>query len=202
MSLDRRGVLGLGAGMAAMAVAGPSWALSESEARTHVQATIDELLTLLKAPGQASVVAPKLRSIMERRANIPAIARFSAGRIWKEMSKAQQSRYSTAFAHFVSVVYARRFVEFSGDPSIQIGRILDAGKKGYLVKTPLVPPSGSALDVEWLVSDRSGRIEVVDIVVEGVSMVVSTREEIGALFQQNGQNVENLIAALEAEKAA
>ncbi len=201
MAFDRRELLALGAGAAALLAAGPAAALSEDEARGHVQATIDDLLALLKVKGVAASIAPKLRSIMERRANMPQLARFSAGRIWLEMSEDQRARYSEAFAHFVSVIYARRFKDVSGDPKIQIGRVLDAGRKGILVQTPLSPPSGEPLAVEWLVSDRSGKIEIVDILVEGISMAVTQREEIGALYQSQGQDVDQLIAKLEAEKA-
>ncbi|MEM6621833.1 MAG: ABC transporter substrate-binding protein [Pseudomonadota bacterium] len=201
MTLDRRSVMSLGIGGAALLAVGPAFALTEDEARRHVEGTITELLGLLKDTTSVGAIAPKLRAIMETRSNMPQIARFSAGRVWLDMSDAQRSRYTDAFAHFVSVVYARQFVGFTGNPNIQISKILDAGRKGFLVQTPLISPSGTPLSVEWLISDRGGKVEVVDIVVEGISMAVTQREEIAAMFESRGGDIEQLIATLKGEQA-
>jgi len=195
MRANRREVLALG-GAAALFGAGPAAALTESEARALIKATVDDLFKLLVAKDSAGAIAPKLRAIMERRANLPQIARFAAGRSWRAMSHAQRARYQDAFAHFVSVIYARRFEEFSGNVTINVSRVTDLGRKGFLVGTPIMPPSGEPLAVEWLVSDRGGRVEVVDIVVEGISMAVTQREEIAAMLESKGGDIDALIGDL------
>lgn len=175
----------------------PALALTEDEARGLVEATLSELLDMLNGPGGTSVRAPELRRIMETRANMPLIARFSAGRIWREMSPDQQKRYQNAFAQFISVTYARRFEEFEGDPDITIGKVIDAGRKGFLVETPLKTGQGEPIAVEWLVSDRGGRVEIVDMVVEGISMATTQREEMAAMFDKRNNDIEALISDLQ-----
>lgn len=199
MTLPTRRAVVIGAASAAALSGLPAWALSDDEARALVTKTIDELKALLRIPGSGESRAPELRRIMESRANMPLIAKFSAGRAWRDMSKDQQTRFTDAFAHSVSVTYARRFDEYSGDPKIELGRTLDAGKKGMLVATPIELPTSETVNVEWLVSDRAGATQIVDIVIEGISMAAQQREEIGAKFERRNNDVEALIRDMASE---
>jgi phospholipid transport system substrate-binding protein len=112
------------------------------------------------------------------------------------MSPAQQQRFVDAFSNYVANAYAKRFSEYSGDPDIYIGKVIDAGKKGYLVESPIRQENGQPIDVEWLVSDRGGKVQVVDIIIEGVSLATTQREEIASMFQRRGQDVDALISGL------
>ena len=201
MALNRRTLLAsafAGAAMATVAGVAPAWALSAEQATAHVQATIGELVILLRQPGNAASRAPELRRIMETKGNLPQIARFSAGRVWREMTPEQQQRFVGAFSNYVASTYSRRFDEYAGNPDIYVGRAIDAGKKGFLVETPIRQAQGAPIAVEWLVSDRGGKVEIVDLIIEGVSMATTQREEIAAKFQSRGQNVEALITDLAA----
>ncbi len=192
MSVSRRTVLGGASAFALMGLT-PAWALDEATARGHIEGTIDDLRELLRTPGGDGSRAPGLLEIMESRANVPLIARFSAGRAWREMSEDQQARFTTAFGHYISVTYSRRFDEYSGDPNIAIERVIDAGRKGFLVRSPIRPANGPEVSIEWLVSDRGGRVEVVDLVIEGISMATTQREEISAKIAKRDGDIEQLI---------
>lgn len=205
MKIDRREVLNRAALGMAIAVApgiSSSWAaaLSSADATTHVAGTIDEVVALVNAPGAAPDKAARLREIMERRAAMPEIARFAAGVAWRSMNAEQQARFVDAFARFVSAIYAGRFQEYSGAAAsgkvYQIGQVVDAGKKGMLVKSSIVRQGDAPVAVDWLVTDRPGRVAIADIVIEGVSMLVTQREEIGAMLESRGGDIEKLIKDL------
>jgi phospholipid transport system substrate-binding protein len=201
MLVNRRTMMAAGlAGVAMAAIAGvaPAFALSAEQATAHVQATINDLMTLLRQPSDAASRAPELRRIMETRANLPQIARFSAGRVWREMSPEQQQRFVDAFSGYVAATYSRRFNEYAGNPDIYIGRTIDAGQKGIVVESPIRQQQGAPIAVEWLVSDRGGKVEIVDLIIEGISMATTQREEIAAKFQSRSQDVEALITDLAA----
>lgn len=196
MTIARRNVLGLGlAGFAWMRSGMPALALSPADASAFVQATVDEVLALVKSGASTDEKAAKLRQIFDARAAMAQIAKFAAGRAWRDMSDDQQSRYSDAFAGFLSRVYARRFQEYSGE-EVAVGPGADAGKKGVYVKSQVSQASGQPVQVDWLVTDRPGRTVIADIVIEGVSLVVTQREEIGAMLESRGGDFEKLIADL------
>jgi len=98
----------------------------------------------------------KLRDILDRYAAMPQIARFSAGLAWRDMSEAQQDRFTDAFGHYLSTVYARRFQDYSG-VTVSVGEVRDGGRRGLVVETTVPQPKGQPIIVEWLVSDRPGR---------------------------------------------
>ena len=196
MSMRRRDLLAAGVAAAFFAQAMPAAALGEAEARDHIEKTVEEIRVLLREAGGGDVGPAPLREIMARRANLPQIAKFCAGRTWRDMNDAQRTRYVEAFSHYIAVTYARRFRDFSGEPQITIGRATDAGRRGILIESPILMPDGKSFAVEWLVSDRGGRVEIVDLVIEGISLAATQREEIGAMVDRRGGDVDALIEAL------
>jgi len=207
MRIDRRDLLNRTAlavvvGITAGLAPSLSHALSEDEAKAHVRRTIDEILTLVVGPGDGASKAPRLLAIMERRAAMPQIARFAAGVAWRGMEPDQQTRFVAAFGKFIARVYAGRFQEYAGGgkpgEAFKMGRVIDAGRKGMLVKTSIIRTGAAPVVVEWLVTDRPGRIVIADIVIEGVSMLITQREEIGSMLEAHGGNVDKLIADLAA----
>ncbi|MFQ5567044.1 MAG: phospholipid-binding protein MlaC [Paracoccaceae bacterium] len=205
MLIDRRDLLSrtalaVVAGMAVGMAPALADALSEDEATAHVRSTIDEIVALVDSPGDSASKAPRLLAIMERRAAMPQIARFAAGVAWRGMTEDQQTRFVAAFGTFVSRVYASRFQEYAGGgnagEAVKMGRVIDAGRKGMLVKTSIIRTGEAPVEVEWLVTDRPGRVVIADFVIEGVSMLVTEREEIGGMLEALGGNVEKLIADL------
>ncbi len=196
MNITKRDLLVGGVFTAISMTSLPALALSEGDAKAHVEKTLEDIRGLLRQEGNGESRAPQLQAIMENRANVPLLARFSAGRAWREMNKSQQTDYVKAFSQYIAVTYSRRFDEYSGDPNISLGRAIDAGRKGILVESPIAVPNRESIAVEWLVSDRGGRVEIVDLVIEGISMAATQREEINAMLDKRGGDVDKLIAHL------
>jgi phospholipid transport system substrate-binding protein len=205
MGIDRRGLLKrmtLAVIVASTVGLAPSLsqALSQDEAAAHVQVTINEVSALVDSLGDSDSKARGLLDVMERRAAMPQIARFAAGLSWRSMSDDQQARFVAAFGPFLSATYADRFQDYAGDKNsaetFKMGRVIDAGRKGMLVKTEIRRAGEATVEVEWLVTDRPGRVVIADIVIEGVSMLVTEREEIGGMLEARGGDVDKLIADL------
>lgn len=205
MQIDRRELLNRMALTAAGAAAGlaPSLALalSEDEASAHVRKTLEEVIALVRSPGDSASKASRLLDIMQRRAAVPQIARFSAGIAWRGMSDDQKNRYTAAFGRFISLIYAGRFQDYSGTgdggEAFEIVRVIDAGRKGLLVRSSILRTGEAPVTVEWLVTDQPGYVVIADIVIEGISMLITQREEIGSMLEARGGDVERLIADLD-----
>jgi len=54
----------------------------------------------------------------------------------------------------------------------------------------------SPFELKFLVSDRSGKDLFFDMVIEGISMRLSEKTEIGAMLDRNRGNIDGLIADL------
>ena len=196
-TFTRRSALAMGAA-AALAVAlpgAPAFALSEDAARAHVREAADAVLALAARPGEPESKAGPLSEILSKYAAMPLIARFVAGPTWREMSDSQQRTFESAFLRFLSVQYARRFADYSGQ-TLTVGSVKDEGKRGLRVSSSVTQPNGPPVTVEWLVSDRPGRTVIGDIVIEGVSLLVTQREEVGAMLSARNGDIDKLNADL------
>jgi phospholipid transport system substrate-binding protein len=185
----------------------PARALDIDAARAHVDATIEQILELIRASKPRAETARTLRAIFEQKAALPQLARFTAGRHWRAMSSDQQARFTETFSNYLAHVYAGHFREFDGEiadlrAAVSITGAEDAGAKGVLVRSEIRPAREVRISIEWLVSDRSGRIAISDLIVEGVSLAVTQREIIGAMLEARGGDVGKLIADLEKQQVA
>lgn len=59
--------------------------------------------------------------------------------------------------------------------------------------------NGTPVEVIWRVRQKGDTFKIIDIIVEGVSMAMSYRNEYTAFLQKNGGDVSKLTAELEAK---
>lgn len=190
-----------------LAVAFPVHALEKSVARDHVDATIGEIIQLIVDDRPRAETAQRLLDIVEKRASIDAVARFAAGRYWRGMSESQKAAFGRAFSRHVASIYAGYFRRYEGEVAdlrryVHIRGTEDAGPKGILVRTEVVPVKGVPISIDWLVSDRAGRVGVADLIVEGISMAITQREVVGAMLDARGGDIDQLVSDLEQGTAA
>lgn len=200
MTISRRIALG-GLVGAAIAPAFPALALSTTDAEAFIKTVLEDLRRLLreKADGQAG--AAKFLTLLEEKAALPLVAKFAAGRSWRDMSSAQQSAYNDAFRNYIAKTYQKRFGEYAGEDII-VSSSRDLGSKGVLVKSTLTRPNGQDFDIEWLVSDRAGPVKLADIVFEGVSLSVTLRELFGGMIEKNNGDIDAFVNDLKASEGA
>ncbi len=202
----RRIVLALALAAAVGGVpAGGAQALEVEAARSHVAATVDMVVGLIEAQKPRSEAAKALRGIFERQAALKQLARFCAGRYWRGMADEHKDRYIETFSDHLAYVYAGYFKDFSGDPvelreAMKIVNVMDAGKKGVLVRSEIRAGRQAPVQVDWLISDRLGRVAISDLVVEGISLAVTQREVVSAMFEKRSGDVAQVIADMEREQ--
>ena len=184
----------------------PAHALDVAAARAHVDATIEQILQLITASLPRAETATALRVIFEERTALAQLARFATGRHWRNMSSDERTRFTESFSNYVAFVYAGYFREFEGDIAdlravVTIQGIEDAGAKGVLVHTEIRPIRQLGISVDWLVSDRSGKVAISDLRVEGISLAITQREIIRAMLEANHGDVDKLIADMNRQQA-
>ncbi len=122
------------------------------------------------------------------------IGRFVVGRYWKSMSPKQQTEYQQLFSTRVLKSYAARLGGYTGQ-EFKIDRTVKAGQKDVFVRTLIEQPNSAPLRADWRVRSFKGDYKVIDVVVEGVSMLSTQRAEYTAVLRRHGP--EGLIEALQ-----
>lgn len=136
----------------------------------------------------------RFREILKRTFKIDLIARFTLGRYWRRATKTQKKEYILLFEDFIVQAYAARFKDYSGE-TFNIGRVRDINDRDKLVHTELVLTDGRKIPVHWRVRDSSN-YKIIDVLVEGVSMAITQRDEFAAIINQRGGKIEGLLRAL------
>ena len=124
------------------------------------------------------------------------IARFTLGRFAKTASEQDLQAYTTAFTDNVVDTWTQRFASYAGEKIVFTDARQENGKDVYVHSDLLMADGVNKIEIVWRVSMKKGKTHLVDLVVEGVSMILSYRNEYTAILQQNGGNIADLTEKL------
>jgi len=137
-----------------------------------------------------------LADILSRGFALPLIARFVLGRYWRRATPEQRDSYVELFGQFVIKSYSRHIGGFAGS-SFDIVGAEAIGKSDFLVTTNLRRKSGPSFKAGWRVRLIDGKHKIIDVIVEGISMAVTQRQEFASVLKRGG--VERLLQILSAK---
>jgi phospholipid transport system substrate-binding protein len=127
----------------------------------------------------------KVRALLREGLDLPTIGRFVLGRSWQTASPAQRDEYAKVVADYVLYTYAHRLAAYSGE-TFKVNNAQPIADTDAIVLTTVQRPSGEPANVSWRVRASEAGYKVIDVVVEGVSMVVTQRQEFASVVQRKG----------------
>ena len=133
--------------------------------------------------------------------DVDTISRFVLGRYWRRATDEQKVEYQSLFADFIVTTYANRFHQYSGEKLLVDGE-RPASKRDTIVSSEIKPPDGPAVRVDWRVRKTGDDHKIIDVIVEGVSMAITQRDEFASVIRRGGGGVETLIAELRNKSSA
>ncbi len=129
----------------------------------------------------------KFRGILSDGFAIPQIGQFVAGNYWKQASPDQQREYLTIFSEWIVKTYAMRFGGYSGEKFSVSDTKVNEQDKDVFVATRIDRPAGKQpILASWRVREIGGKPKIVDVQVDGVSMLVTHRSEFNSVGAQGG----------------
>lgn len=168
----------------------PAFATAISDANRMAEGALSDLQRIINAGASTS----SLKSFFNKYADMSSMARTALGAPWRGMSAALRNQYVSAFENYLVKKYAKQFQALSGSTS-EIKSAKDTGKSGITVSTAFTKGSStSQLDMQ--VSNQTGGYKIVDLILNGASMVGNERQAVRDLLAKNGNNVDALIAEL------
>lgn len=197
---SRRAALGLFAAGAAALLAGPVLAQATDKATALIQSLSADLTKIVNSGRRGNALYGDFERLLARYADMPAVAASVLGPPWRGASQGQRQAFVAAFQGYLSRKYGAQFDEYQ-NAKIEVTGAKDGGKAGVLVQTRVLRPGKESVAVDWQISDRSGQAKVVNLVIEGVSMLATERAEIGAMLDAQKGSVDGLTQALNKVKA-
>ena len=137
------------------------------------------------------------QQLLEQYFDVPSISRFVLARYWKVATDAEKAEFTKLFERYVVQSYATRFSEYSGE-TFQVKDIArNQPDAGYdTVRSIIVRPGEENVRAEWVLRSTGGQLRIVDVKIEGISMVQTYRNEFASVIQNGGGKVAALNEAL------
>lgn len=124
------------------------------------------------------------------------IGRFVLGQHWRAANEEQRGEYLRLFENFVVQSYAQRLGDYAGQRLVIKSARAAGGGEDVFVASEIVRSSGPSLRVDWRVRPNGNGYKIVDVIVEGVSMLITQRDEFASVIRSSGGKLEGLLAAL------
>ncbi len=135
----------------------------------------------------------RYRELLDAGFAVKTIARFVIGRYWRVATPEQRDEYLRLFREFVLETYASRLDSYAGEQfKVVSAKPLD--DKDTIVATEIGSGDGPPIRVDYRVRLRDGKYRIVDVMVEGVSLITTQRQEFASIIDRDG--IEGLIALL------
>jgi phospholipid transport system substrate-binding protein len=124
------------------------------------------------------------------------ISKFVLSKYWKIASQEQRDVYVKAFEEYFISSYANKLDQYSGEKIVIVSS--DAAKKFVIVKSNIVRDGADTLKIEldWRLLTRDGQTKIIDLSIEGISLIVAQREEFQSYLSNNNGNLDALINKL------
>lgn len=142
----------------------------------------------------------RFRVLLRESFDVDSIARNVLGRFWRVATEAERADYLRLFEDLIVQIYASRFANYSGE-SYKIVQTRAAGTD-TIITGEIIRPTATNVRVDWRVSVESGSLKIIDVIVEGLSMLVTQRDEFAAVIQRGGGKVSGLLDTMREKTAA
>lgn len=180
---------GLGAAFVLPAL--PAFAITEAGAKKLVDSLVNDINKVIAAGKSESAMFRDFERIFKRYSDTSYIAAYAMGVDGRRATASQKRAFSKAFQSYIGRKYGSRFREFIGG-RLEV-RSVKKVKNWYEVSTTAYLRNEAPFDVTFQVSDRAGKDLFFNMYIEGVNLLLTERNEIGALIDRNGGSIDGMI---------
>jgi phospholipid transport system substrate-binding protein len=153
----------------------------EHPARHLIRETIDVVFGILRdsaLKNDAKARMAKLRVAVDKAFDWGAMAQSSLGPPWRKLDDKQRAEFVAVFEELLAQQYMDDIDRFQGTEAVQIQGDDQSGDL-HIVRTTLITGSREKVPMDYTLQMTSNRWAVVDLSIEGVSLVNHYRETFG-----------------------
>jgi phospholipid transport system substrate-binding protein len=170
-------------------------AVSADAAQQMIQEVGVQVLAVLRDQGlDKRQKFERLVALLDGPIDLELIARLILGRHWRSASEAQRTEYLELFRAFALDNLASRLHVYDGQDFEIVGAEA-VNERDAVVATRVTGGGRPPLKVDWRVRERDdGDLVAIDVIVEGISLIVTQRSEFSAVIERQG--MDGLLAEL------
>ncbi|MGC6535016.1 MAG: MlaC/ttg2D family ABC transporter substrate-binding protein [Parvibaculales bacterium] len=166
------------------------------QAQAFVTALADDAIRILSTEKTRAGREAAFAELLQERANMRRIARFTLGQFGRKISKQDFAVYEELLGEFIVKVYANRLGEYS-DEKVRVGKA-QAKKKNVIVASRIEFANGrEPIDIDWwLRLEKDGSLSLFDVRVLGVWMAQEQRDAFASVLKNNKGDINALLEHL------
>lgn len=164
-----------------------------AKAQAFVTSLADDAIIILSTEKSRAGREAAFAALLDERANMRRIARFTLGQFGREISKDDFAAFEKLLGEFIVKVYANRLGEYS-DEKVMVGKA-QAKKKNVIVASRIEFANGrDPIDIEWwLRLEKDGSMTLFDVRVLGVWMAQEQRDAFASVLKNNKGDINALL---------
>lgn len=174
-------------------------AIDGTEAENFIKKTtqqgIEELINSKVSEAEKKVRFTKL---FNEDLDLDFIGKFVLGRYWKTSTPKQRTDFIDVYRKLNIQTWSERFNEFKGKHFEFLGTESSKSADQIFVNTQVPMDEGAPASVKWRLKETNGRLRIVDIVIENVSLAQTARSEYTAYIKKSPNGIDGLIKDLRA----
>ena len=176
-----------------------SYAIDKNVAVKYIENVGQQAINILKTPIEDLQTRELLfEKMLNNHFDKKLIHRAVLGKASKGASESELIRFGKAFDKHIVKVYASQLGVYSNQLFI-IDKAFKKGKKDTIVSSHIEHETAPPLRIDWRLRDRGNGIKIIDIAIEGVSLLATKRADFGASIKKGG--LHSLIIDLETKNA-
>ena len=163
-----------------------------------INSIVDEASLVLKSSDPVESKIIKLNDIAERSVDISGIGMYALGKHKKSMSEDDKTKYKKLFKSYFLKSFSSRLVDYT-DPKINVVSEKKINEKYTIVNSILEATSKRPqVKIDWRIYTKNPDKPLIrDLIVEGLSLARTQKEEFNSIIQNNDGDVNALFKTLE-----
>lgn len=141
----------------------------------------------------------ELRTILTSNLDMDKISKLVLARNWNTATETQRKEFSAVFTSVNVLTWVDRFEEFKGN-NIDILNAEPSQKEGQYFVNSSILFAGEKTSIAWRVEKSSDCFKIIDIVVQGVSMLQTYRTEYNSVIANSANGIDELITLLKSKE--
>lgn len=134
------------------------------------------------------------QDLMHASFDLPTIGRFVIGRnAWNGATPDEQTEYLRLFEQLVIRIYSDRFALYNGEVFKVVSSRVEGERDTMVTGHILRPGSSQPIVIDWRVRNFDGRLGIIDVIVEGISMSVTQRQEYSSVLAREDNKIGPLL---------
>ena len=162
-----------------------------------VQSTVNRASQVLSDNLTKDKKIEKLKSIALETVDIDGIGMYTLGAYRKTLNEDQKKEYKDLFHQYFLKTFSSRLAEYS-NPEIQVNSKEKLNKNYTMVSSILVATEQRPqIKIDWRIYTKNpDDPKIRDLIIEGLSLARTQKEEFSSIIQSNDENIEALFANL------